>query len=69
MNDAGRRLSRRPPDATVLTFSLAGVNAAGFADPGTRAGDLVVDLACGTAVWQPAETGTVDRGGPRVGSA
>jgi hypothetical protein len=42
-----------PPDAKVLTFSIAAVNAAGFADSGNPAGDLVVDVAHGTAVWQP----------------
>jgi hypothetical protein len=45
-----------PPDATVLTFSLAGVDAAGFADPDDPAGHLVVDLGRGTAVWRPAES-------------
>lgn len=42
-----------PPDATVLTFSLAGVNAAGFADNDNPAGDLVVDVVRGDAVWRP----------------
>jgi hypothetical protein len=43
-----------PPDARVLTFSLAGVDAAGFADPENPAGELVVDVKRGTAVWHPA---------------
>jgi hypothetical protein len=47
-----------PPDATVLTFSLAGVDAAGFADHDNPAGDLVVDVTRGTAVWRPAEAGS-----------
>jgi hypothetical protein len=45
-----------PPDATVLTFSLASPDPDGFADPGNPAGNLVVDLARGTAVWRPAES-------------
>jgi hypothetical protein len=40
-----------PPDATVLTFTLAGVNEAGFADHTDPAGQLVVDLVRGDAVW------------------
>jgi hypothetical protein len=42
-----------PPDATVLTFSIAGVNADGFADHENPAGDLVVDVARGDAAWRP----------------
>jgi hypothetical protein len=42
-----------PPDASVLTFSIAGVTAGGFADRENPAGDLVVDLARGDAVWRP----------------
>jgi hypothetical protein len=42
-----------PPDATVLTFSLAGVNADGFADHQNPAGDLVVDVVRGEAAWRP----------------
>jgi hypothetical protein len=41
-----------PPDATVLTFSLASPDPAGFADPGNPAGNLVVDLTRSTAVWR-----------------
>ena len=40
-----------PPDATVLTFTLAGVSEAGFADHTNPAGDLVVDLIQGDAAW------------------
>ena len=40
-----------PPGATVLTFSLAGVNSDGFADHDNPAGDLVVDLMQGAAIW------------------
>ena len=47
-----------PPDATVLTFTLAGVDAAGFADHDNPAGDLVVDVARGTAGWYPATAGS-----------
>ncbi len=43
-----------PPDATVLTFSLASPDPAGFTDPDHPAGDLVVDLVRGAAVWRPA---------------
>ncbi len=42
-----------PPDATVLTFSIAGVNAAGYADRENPAGDLVVDMVRGDAAWRP----------------
>jgi hypothetical protein len=42
-----------PPGATTLTFSIAGVNPAGFADTGNPDGHLVVDLARGEAVWRP----------------
>jgi hypothetical protein len=43
-----------PPDATVLTFSLAGVApASGFADSEHPTGDLVVDLVRGSAAWRP----------------
>jgi hypothetical protein len=42
-----------PPDATVLTFSLARVGPDGFPDDEHPAGDLVVDLARGAAVWRP----------------
>ena len=43
-----------PPDATVLTFSLAGVDpTSGFADSENPAGDLIVDLVLGSAVWRP----------------
>jgi hypothetical protein len=41
-----------PPDATVLTFSIAAVNADGFADE-NPAGDLVVDVVQGEAAWHP----------------
>ncbi|HUN36050.1 MAG TPA: hypothetical protein VMU95_28970 [Trebonia sp.] len=41
-----------PPDAVILTFSLAAVNAAGFTDDDHPAGDLVVDVTRGTAVWR-----------------
>ena len=44
-----------PPSATVLTFSLAGIDASGFADDENPAGDLVVDVIRGTAVWRPME--------------
>jgi hypothetical protein len=47
-----------PPDATVLTFSLAGVDAAGLPAHDRPAGDLVVDVARGTAAWRPAEAGS-----------
>jgi hypothetical protein len=43
-----------PPDAAVLTFSIAGPDPAGFADQENPAGDLVVDVRRGTAVWRPA---------------
>lgn len=39
-----------PPDATVLTFSLAGTGPDGRGIP---AGNLVVDLVRGDAVWRP----------------
>jgi hypothetical protein len=42
-----------PPAATVLTFSLASPDPAGFADSENPAGELVVDLAQGDAVWRP----------------
>ena len=42
-----------PPDATVLTFSLAGPGPAGFADYDNPVGDLVVDLVRRSAVWRP----------------
>jgi hypothetical protein len=42
-----------PPDATVLTFTLAPVNPDGFADHEHPAGDLVVDLVQGSATWHP----------------
>jgi len=42
-----------PPDATVLTFSLARTDPAGFPDYEHPAGDLVVDIVRGDAVWRP----------------
>lgn len=42
-----------PPDATLLTFTLADVNEDGFADHTDPAGDLVVDLVRGDAAWRP----------------
>lgn len=45
-----------PPNARVLTFSLAGVATAWFADSANPAGNLVVDLVCGNAVWRPTGT-------------
>jgi hypothetical protein len=42
-----------PPDAAVLTFSIAGVNADGFADDENPAGDLVVGVVRGDAAWRP----------------
>ena len=42
-----------PSDAAVLTSSLAGVNADGFADQENPAGDLVVDMVRGDAAWRP----------------
>jgi hypothetical protein len=45
-----------PPDAKVLTFSLASRDQAGFADSENPAGALVVDLARGTAVCRSAES-------------
>jgi hypothetical protein len=42
-----------PPDAAVLTFAIAGVNADGFADHENPAGDLVVDVVRGNAAWRP----------------
>jgi hypothetical protein len=42
-----------PPSATVLTFSIGGVGPAGFLEE-NPAGDLVVDLARGSAVWRPS---------------
>jgi hypothetical protein len=42
-----------PPDATVLTFSLAGIDPAGFADYRNPAGELVVDLVHSDATWHP----------------
>jgi hypothetical protein len=43
-----------PPEATVLTFSLAGVDpATGFADTENPAGDLVVDVVRGDVAWCP----------------
>jgi hypothetical protein len=45
-----------PPNATVLTFSLASPDPDGFADSENLAGELVVDLARGAAVWRPAES-------------
>jgi hypothetical protein len=44
-----------PPDATILRFALASPDSVGFADHENPAGDLVVDLAQGTARWRPAE--------------
>jgi hypothetical protein len=43
-----------PPTANVLTFSLASPDSAGFANSESPAGDLVVDVARGTARWRPA---------------
>jgi hypothetical protein len=45
-----------PPDAAILTFSLTGVGSNGVRhdDP---AGDLLVDLARGDAIWRPADAG------------
>ena len=42
-----------PPDATLLTFTLADVNEDGFADHTDPAGDLAVDLVRGDAAWRP----------------
>jgi hypothetical protein len=42
-----------PPDATVLTFTIAGVGADGFPDYESPGGDLVVDLVRGDAAWRP----------------
>jgi hypothetical protein len=42
-----------PPGASILTFSLSGVNADGFADRENPAGDLVVDVVRGNADWHP----------------
>jgi hypothetical protein len=41
-----------PPDATILTFSLASPNEDGFADTENPAGDLVVDVVRGQAAWR-----------------
>ena len=50
-----------PPDAAILMFSLAPIDpAAGFADIENPAGELVVDLVRGSAVWRP--TGVAARG-------
>jgi hypothetical protein len=43
-----------PPDAKVLTFSLGGTDPAGFPGYEISAGDLVVDMVHGNAVWRPA---------------
>jgi hypothetical protein len=40
-----------PPDAAVLTFSIAAVKADGFADAENPVGDLVVDVMRGVAAW------------------
>ena len=45
-----------PPDATILRFSLASPDSAGFTDHENPARDLVVNLAQGTAAWRPAES-------------
>jgi hypothetical protein len=50
-----------PPDATILRFSLASPNTAGFADHENPAGELLVDLAQGTAVWRPSESASERR--------
>lgn len=42
-----------PPGAAVLTFAIAGVSETGFADPEHPAGNLVVDVVRGAAVWRP----------------
>jgi hypothetical protein len=42
-----------PPDATALTFQITGVGPNGLPDR-SLAGNLVVDLVRGDAVWQPA---------------
>jgi hypothetical protein len=41
-----------PPNARVLTFSLAGVAPRGFDDSANPVGNLVVDLVRGDAVWR-----------------
>jgi hypothetical protein len=47
-----------PPNATVLTFSIAGIDPAGFTDHENPAGDLVVNVLHGNAAWHPAGAGT-----------
>jgi hypothetical protein len=47
-----------PPNATVLTFSIAGIDPAGFTDRENPAGDLVVNVLHGNAAWRPAGAGT-----------
>ena len=47
-----------PPGAIVLTFSIVGVDPAGFTDYENPAGDLVVDMLRGNAVWRPGGAGT-----------
>jgi hypothetical protein len=42
-----------PPNATVLTFSIGGAGPAGTFEEESPAGDLVVDLARGSAAWRP----------------